>query len=102
LIHGHSAVADVTTDNRVQPVALFGDGFVHPSLKLGFQLVQFRLQAFTPELSSSRSPFSTSGITTVATEQPPPTGLSPLGTSTSITAPNSRSYDFGVHYSSPV
>src|SRR5882762_5118481 len=41
---------------------------------------------FTPELSASRSPFSSSGITTVATEQVPPTGLSPAGTSASIAA----------------
>ena len=46
LIHGHSVVADVTTYNHVQPLALFGDGFVHASPKFGFHLVQLRLQSF--------------------------------------------------------
>jgi hypothetical protein len=59
-------------------------------------------EAFTPGLSSSRSPFSPPGITTVATEQAPPTGLSPAGTSASIAAPTSHSYDFCIHYTSPV
>ena len=45
---------------------------------------------FTPELPASRSPFSSSGITTVATEQFPPAGLSPARTSASIAAPGSR------------
>src|SRR6202162_765155 len=34
LVHGHSVVAEVSTHNRPQPLALFGDGFVHSSLKL--------------------------------------------------------------------
>jgi hypothetical protein len=59
-------------------------------------------EAFTPGLSSSRSPFSPPGITTVATEQAPPTGLSPAGTLASIAAPTSHSYDFCIHYTSPV
>jgi hypothetical protein len=59
-------------------------------------------EAFTPGLSSSRSPFSPPGITTVATEQAPPTGLSPAGTSASIAAPTPPSYDFCIHYTSPV
>jgi len=41
---------------------------------------------FTPELSTGWSPFTSSGITTVATEQVPPTGLSPVGTAASIAA----------------
>jgi hypothetical protein len=41
---------------------------------------------FTPELSAGRSPFPSSGITTVATEQAPPAGLSPTGTAASIAA----------------
>src|ERR1700732_4144741 len=56
LIHGHSVVADVTTYNRVQPLALFGDGFVHSSLKLGFHLVQLRLQPFSDRLPQHREP----------------------------------------------
>ena len=57
---------------------------------------------FTPELSMSRLPFPSSGITTVATEQAPPVGLAPTGTSASIAAPTSHSYDFSIHYTSPV
>jgi hypothetical protein len=49
-------------------------------------------EAFTPELSASRSPFPSSGITTVATEQAPPTGLSPAGTSASIARRDHCSY----------
>ena len=45
-------------------------------------------EAFTPGLSTSWSPFSPPGITTVATEQAPPAGLSPAGTSVSIAAPS--------------
>jgi hypothetical protein len=41
---------------------------------------------FTPELSTGRSPSPSSGITTVATEQVPPAGLSPAGTPASIAA----------------
>ena len=43
-------------------------------------------ETFTPELSTGRSPFPLSSITTVATEQAPPAGLAPTGTSTSIAA----------------
>jgi len=57
---------------------------------------------FTPELSMSRLPFPSSGITTVVTEQAPPAGLAPTGTSASIAAPTSHSYDFFIHYTSPV
>src|SRR6202142_4705342 len=42
LVHGHSVVADVSTHNRPKPLALFGDGRVHPPLKLGFHFVQLR------------------------------------------------------------
>ena len=43
-------------------------------------------ETFTPKLSTGRSPFPLSGITTVVTEQAPPAGLAPTGTSTSIAA----------------
>jgi hypothetical protein len=59
-------------------------------------------EAFTPGLSSSRSPFSPPGITTVATEQAPPMGLSPTGTFASVAAPTPLSYDFFIPYTSPV
>ena len=55
LVHGHSVVADVSTYNRLQPLALFGDGFVHPSLKFGFHLVQLRLQPFAYRLPQHRN-----------------------------------------------
>ena len=43
-------------------------------------------ETLTPELSTGRSPFPLSSITTVATEQAPPAGPAPTGTSTSIAA----------------
>src|SRR6266404_3947071 len=138
-VHGHAVISNVPTHHCLQPLAQFGDGFVHPSLKLGFHLVQLRLQpfadrlpqhrvpsiapllhtvryslrpakllailadltgyfslptaAFTSRLSAGRSPFPPLDITTVATEQVPPAGLSPAGTSTSIAGPTSHSYD---------
>ncbi len=138
-VHGHAVISDVPTHHRLHPLAQFGDGFVHPSLKLGFHLIQLRLQpfayrlpqhrvpsiapllhtvryslrpakllailadltgyfslptaAFTSRLSAGRSPFPPLDITTVATEQVPPAGLSPAGTSTSIAGPTSHSYD---------
>ena len=58
--------------------------------------------AFTSRLSTGRSPFPSLDITTVATEQVPPAGLSPAGTSASIAAPTSHSYDSFIHYTSPV
>ena len=45
-------------------------------------------EAFTPGLPMGQSPFPSPGITTVATEQVPPAGLSPTGTSASIAAPS--------------
>jgi hypothetical protein len=46
LVHGHPVISDVSTHHRLQPPAYFGDGFVHPSLKFGFHLIQLRLQPF--------------------------------------------------------
>ena len=56
LVHGHSVVANVSTHNRPQPLALLGDGFVHASLKLGFHLIQLRLQPFAYRLPQHREP----------------------------------------------
>jgi len=56
LVHGHSVVAEVSTYNRPQPLALLGDGFVHSSPKLGFHLVQLRLQPFAYRLPQHREP----------------------------------------------
>src|ERR1700730_7814918 len=55
-VHGHSVVAEVSTYNRPQPLALLGDGFVHSSPKLGFHLVQLRLQPFPYRLPQHRVP----------------------------------------------
>jgi len=56
LVHGHSVVAKVSTYNRPQPLALFGDGFVHSSPKLGFHLTRLRLQPFPDRLPQPRKP----------------------------------------------
>jgi hypothetical protein len=56
LVHGHSVVSKVSTHNRPQPLALFGDGFVHSSPKLGFHLIQLRLQPFAYRLPQHREP----------------------------------------------
>ena len=56
LVHGHSVVAKVSTHNRPQPLALLGDGFVHSSPKLGFHLIQLRLQPFPYRLPQHREP----------------------------------------------
>jgi hypothetical protein len=46
----------VSTYNRPQPLALLGDGFVHSSPKLGFHLIQLRLQPFPYRLPQHREP----------------------------------------------
>ena len=54
VVHGHAVIPDVSTYHRLQPLTLFGDGFVHASLKLGFHLVQLRLQPFAYRLPQHR------------------------------------------------
>src|SRR5467141_3534696 len=56
VVHGHSVIPDMSTYHRCQPLALFGDGFVHSSLKFGFHLVQLRLQPFAYRLPQHRKP----------------------------------------------
>src|SRR6267378_8550109 len=56
VILGHSVISDVSTHHRLQPLAHFGNGFVHASLKLGFHLVQLRLQPFAYRLPQHREP----------------------------------------------
>src|SRR6266436_272570 len=56
LVHGHPVVADVSTHHCLQPLAYCGDGFMHPSLKLRFHLVQLRLQPFAYRLPQHREP----------------------------------------------
>ncbi len=53
-IHGYSIVADVSTHHCLQPLAQLRDGFMHAPLKLGFHLVQLRLQSFTDRLPQRR------------------------------------------------
>src|SRR6266581_4203104 len=55
-VPGHAVIPDVSTHHCLQPFALFGDGFVHPSLQLGFHLVQLRLQPFAYRLPQHREP----------------------------------------------
>src|SRR4029077_8443518 len=54
VVLGHSVIADVSTHHRLQPLAYFGDGFMHPSLKFGFHLVQLRRQSFAYGLPQHR------------------------------------------------
>src|SRR5258707_7722956 len=56
LVQGHSVVPDVPTHHRLQPLAHFGDGFGHASLKFGFHLVQLRLQPLAYRLPQHREP----------------------------------------------
>src|SRR5437879_5273606 len=56
IVHGHSVIPDVSTHHRLQPLALFGDGFVHTTLKFGFHLIQLRLQPFAYRLPQHRKP----------------------------------------------
>ncbi len=56
LVLRHSVIPDVSTHHRLQPLAQFGNGFVHASLKLGFHLIQFRLQPFADRLPQHREP----------------------------------------------
>src|SRR5258707_4420908 len=54
VVHGHSVISEVSTHYRLQPLAYFGDGFVHTTLKLGFHLVQLRLQTLAYRLPQHR------------------------------------------------
>jgi hypothetical protein len=56
VVPGHVVITDMSTHHRLQPLALFGDGFVHTSLKLGFHLVQLRLQPLAYRLPQHRIP----------------------------------------------
>ncbi len=54
VVHGHSVVPEVSTHHRLQSLALFGDGFMHTTLQLGFHFVQLRLQPFADRLPQHR------------------------------------------------
>jgi len=55
-VHGHPVIPDVSTHHCLQPLALFGDGFVHTSLKFGLHLV--RSAATSPRPRPARLPSS--------------------------------------------
>jgi hypothetical protein len=46
VVLGHSVISDVPSHHRLQPLAHFGDGFMHASLKFDLHRVQLRLQPF--------------------------------------------------------
>src|SRR5437667_185131 len=56
LVPRHTVIPDVSTHHRLQPLALFGNGFVHATLKFGFHRVQLRLQPFAYRLPQHRKP----------------------------------------------
>jgi hypothetical protein len=55
-VHGHPVIPEVATHDRLQPLTLFGNGGVHAPPKLGFHLVQLRLQPFANRLPQHRKP----------------------------------------------
>jgi len=119
-IHGHTVVPDVATHHRLQPFALFGDGFVHAKPKLGFHRVQLCLHPLADRLRQHRETSVTPDLLTAsASRSKSLTWLntrparSPVNASTppSRAAPHdsgpmwvaiSHSYDFLIHYTSPV
>ncbi len=54
VVQGHSVIPEVSTHHRLQPLALFRDGFIHTTLKFGFHRVQLRLQPFADRLPQHR------------------------------------------------
>src|SRR5437773_559246 len=56
VVHGHPIIPEVSTHHRLQPLALFGDGFMHAPRKLGFHRVQLRLQSLAYRLPQHRIP----------------------------------------------
>ena len=53
-VHGHSVIADVSTNDRPQPLAYFRDGVVHASSEFAFYLAQLRLHPLTNRLPQHR------------------------------------------------
>ena len=53
-VHGHSVIADVSTYDRVQPLAHFRDGIVHAPPEFAFHLIQLRLHPLTNRLPQHR------------------------------------------------
>jgi hypothetical protein len=94
-VHGRSVIPDVSTHHRLQALAYFGDGFMHASLKLGFQLVQLRLPPFAYRLPQHREPSIALFFTQIWVK---PRKLNASG----FPAPLQLSYEFCIHYTSPV
>jgi hypothetical protein len=63
VVHGHSVIADVSTNDRPQPLAYFRDGVVHASPEFVFYLAQLRLHPLTNRLPQHR-------VVTVASRLP--------------------------------
>ena len=56
MVHGHAVISDVSAHHRLQPLALFGDGFMHAPPKFSFHLIQLRLQSLADRLPQHRKP----------------------------------------------
>jgi hypothetical protein len=57
LVAGHSVVPNVSAHHRrLQPLALFGDGFMHSSLELGFHFIPLCLPPFAYRLPQHGKP----------------------------------------------
>jgi hypothetical protein len=83
-VHGHTVIPDVSTHHCLQPFTYFGDGVMHPSLQFGFHLVQLRLHPLADGNAST-----------------PPLRAAPHDSGPMWVA-TSHSYDFFIHYTSPV
>jgi hypothetical protein len=61
-VHGHSVIADVSTNDRPQPLTYFRDGVVHASSEFVFYLPQLRLHPLTNRLPQHRVVFVASRL----------------------------------------
>jgi hypothetical protein len=110
-IHGHALVPGVATHHRLQPFALFGDGFVHAEPKLGFHSVQLCLHPLADRLPQHRETSVTPLLhadvrKTRPARSPVKASTLPLRAAPHDSGPmwvaTSHSYDFLIHYTSPV
>jgi hypothetical protein len=95
VVLGHSVISDVSTHHCLQPLADFGNGFMHPSLKFGFHLVQLRLQSLADRLPQHREP-SIAPLLHTDMRKAEKVDSGPMWVATPL------SYDFCIHYTSPV
>jgi len=97
LIQGHSVVTVVSTHHRLQPLTQFGDGSVHASLKFGFHRVQLRLQPLADRLPHHRIHSVASLLhADMRKAKEVECDSGPMWVAIS------HSYDFCIHYTSPV